>query len=117
MNLLLVVALALAPPVKTVTHTACASLEDKTVEVAKQELLLVARRGAMERLWVTFVRSETRVEDQVLQKDKIQQTSVGYLRLEGEPKFFKGRSPGELCVTIKASTLDEDRAGLPLPWL
>ena len=114
MNLLLLAALALAAPVKTVTQTACVSLEGKTVEVAKQELLLVARRGAMERLSGSIMSSSTRVEDLALQKDKIQAASVGYLRLEGEPKFFKGRSPGELCVTIKASTLDEDRAGLPL---
>jgi hypothetical protein len=113
MNLLLVAALALAAPVKTVTQTACVSLEGKTDEVAKRELLLVARRGALEHLG-SVVRSETRVEDLTLRKDEIQTVSVGYLRLEGEPKFFKGRSPGELCVTIKASTLDEDRAGLPL---
>lgn len=113
-NLLLLAALALAAPVRTVTQTACANLEGKTVEVVKQELLLVARRDAMEKLLGIVVTSSTQVENLTLQKDKIQTASVGYLRLEGEPKFFRGRSQGELCVTIKVYTLDEERAGLPL---
>lgn len=112
-----VLAVALAPAVpdrEIVTQTACTSLEGKEIEKAKRELLLAARRDAAERLLGSAMTSFTRVEDLALQKDKIQTASAGYLRLEGEPAFFNGQSLGELCVTIKAYTLDEDRAAIEL---
>src|SRR6185295_13997649 len=40
------------------------------------------------------------------------EASAGYLRLQGEPEYFNGQGLGELCVRIKAYTLDEDRAAI-----
>ncbi len=111
MKLLLAAALALAAPDRTVvTQTACTSLENKSLEEAKQELLLAARRDAVEKLFGSLVTSLTQVEDLKLQKDKIQAASSGYVLIEGEPELYNGQSPGELCVKIRAYTLEKDRA-------
>jgi hypothetical protein len=113
----IVLAVALAPAAQDreiVTQTTCMSLEGKAVEAAKQELLLAARRDAMEKLLGSVVTSITRVEDLALRKDKIQAASAGFLRLQGEPEYFNGQALGELCVRVKAYTLDEDRAAIEM---
>ena len=99
---------------EVVTRTACTSLEGKTIGEAKQELLLAARRYAAGELLGSLITSVTRVENLKLEKDRIQEASAGYLYLAGEPEFFNGQGLGELCVTIKAYTLDEDRAAIEL---
>lgn len=113
MKLLFVAALALAMVDRTVvTQTACAGLEGRSLDVAKRELLAAARHDAVEQLFGSQVTSLTQVEDQDFQKDQIQAATVGYVRLQGDPTFFNGRGLGELCVTIRAYTTDEDRAAV-----
>jgi hypothetical protein len=113
MKLLLVAALALVAADRTVvTQTTCADLEGRSVDVAKRELIAAARRGAVEQLFGSQVTSLTQVEDLALEKDQIQAAAVGFVRQEGDPTFFNGRSPGEVCVTIQAYTTDEDRAAV-----
>ncbi|HEX3527103.1 MAG TPA: AbfB domain-containing protein [Thermoanaerobaculia bacterium] len=95
-----------------VTQNVCISLEGRKLEDAKSELLLAARRGAVEQLFGSLVTSLTQVENLSLKKDQIQAASMGYLRVEGDPLFSNGQSLGELCVKIRAYATEEDRAKL-----
>lgn len=101
-------ALALLGADPTVTQTACTRVEGKTVEAAKQEVLLEARRGAVEQLFGSFVLSVSKSENLELRQDDIQAASMGYLRLAGEPTFYNGQGLGEICARISGYATEED---------
>lgn len=95
-----------------ISRTACMSLGDKNIESVKAELLLSARRGAVEQLFGSLVTSLSQVDDLVLKNDQIRAASLGFVRIVGSPLFFNGDNLGEICVKIQAYTTDEDRAKL-----
>jgi hypothetical protein len=112
MKLLLMAVLAFGATDRTVfvTQTACQSLDGGSLETAKNELLVAARRSAVEQLFASQLTSLTEIEDLDFQKDQIQAATVGFVRQKGDPVFFNGQGLGELCVTIEAYIRDEDRA-------
>ena len=78
----------------------------------RQELLLNAKRLAVNELFGEMITSMSRVENFTLTEDMINAYSSGFVRLSGDPVYANGRNFGEVCVTAKAYVTAEDRKKL-----
>jgi hypothetical protein len=96
-----------------VTKEVCLSavgMNWKTTEEARNYLLSVAKREAVQELFGEFIRSMTQVENFKLVKDDILSVSSGFIRIKGVPEFYSGTGFAESCVRINAYVTDEDLA-------
>jgi hypothetical protein len=95
----------------TVTKTASISLfggQYKTADDAKAVLLNMAKKSAVEELFGEFIRSISKVENFSLTSVDIEASSMGFIRVKGDPVYYQGENLGEICVKIEAYVTPED---------
>ncbi|MDP8240067.1 MAG: C-type lectin domain-containing protein [Candidatus Hatepunaea meridiana] len=107
---------------KTVTKTASISAfgnHYKSIDEAKTVLLNMAKKAAVDEIFGEYIRGFSRMEKSSKIKDgvesisddfmqQIETTSLGFVRLKGDPKYHQGVSLGEICVSIEAYVTDDD---------
>ena len=74
----------------------------------KADLLLSAKRLAVNELFGELITAATAVDDFVVTSDQIRASSLGLVR-EDALRYYNGDNLGEVCVTISVYTTDEDR--------
>ena len=79
-----------------------------SMDELKADLLLSAKRLAVNELFGELIASATAVEDFVVTSDQIRASSLGLVR-EDEIRYYNGDNLGEVCITISVYTTDEDR--------
>lgn len=111
---ILTLALLLSVPAAaevSVTKTATISLfgeNYETADEARAVVLAMAKEAAVQEIFGEFIRSFSQVENYALTSNDIKSTSVGFIRVRGNPRYFPGEALGEVCVTIDAYVNDED---------
>lgn len=96
---------------QTVEKTYCASATGYTdVDELKAALLASAKREAANEMFGELIAAFTSVENSVVISDQIRTTSVGFVRIQGDPVFANSEALGETCVTVRAYVTAEDRA-------
>jgi hypothetical protein len=68
-----------------------------------------AKRDAVNEIFGELITASTTVEDFVVTSDQIRASSIGYVRIQGDPDFYNGSNLAEVCITIHAYTTNEDR--------
>ncbi|MBE2262210.1 MAG: hypothetical protein IAE92_05675 [Burkholderiaceae bacterium] len=76
----------------------------------KTELLTNAKRQAVNQIFGELISGSTAVENFVVTRDQIQASSLGYVRIAGDPEYFNGVNLGEVCVKVRAYVTPEDLA-------
>lgn len=95
---------------ETITKTACISaLGYDDLDLLKSDLLLEAKRSAVNELFGELIIASTDVRNFVVTNDEIRASSVGFVREQGNISFVNGSNLAEVCVTIEAFTTEEDR--------
>ena len=85
------------------------SIEHKgPLDSLKKELLINAKREAVNEIFGEFIRSFAKVEDFSLTEDVIKASSIGLIRIKNDPIYSQGRNLGEICVKIDAYVRRED---------
>ena len=93
-----------------VVKTACTyALGYATIDDLKTDLLAQAKRLAVNELFGEFITASTAVENFVVTNDQIRTSSMGFVRVEGDPEYRNGNDLAQVCVTIVAYVTDEDR--------
>lgn len=86
------------------------------LDALKVDLLLRAKRLAVDDLFGFLIVSSSAVQQSVLTDDEISTSSVGYVRVKGIPDYNHGDSLAEVCVTIQAYVTENDRMKFdPIP--
>jgi hypothetical protein len=89
-SLLLVPAQALAAD-EPVTKTVCASpFGYANLDELKLDLVTSAKRDAVNEIFGELITASTTVEDFVVTSDQIRASSIGYVRIQGDPDFYNG---------------------------
>ncbi len=94
------------------TKTYCLSAIEYTgsADSLKAELLTAAKREAVREFFGEFISSFTKVENLRITADTIQATSLGFVRIKGDPEYYQGKNFGEVCVKIVVYATEEDFA-------
>lgn len=96
---------------QTVEKTYCAyAYSYSDAEAIKTDLLTNAKRQAVNQIFGELISASTAVENFVITRDQIQASSLGYVRIEGDPEYFNGVNLGEVCVKVRAYVTPDDRA-------
>lgn len=96
-----------------VKKTACLSSTSHSSEMEfRQNLLLTAKRAAVGELFGELVSSATQVQDLQFTSDQLLASSVGFVRVRGNPKYYAGKGFGQWCVDITAYADPEDQRKL-----
>jgi len=107
--LLVVFCISISNAYADVTKTRCMSVFGKNnPNEAKDELLALAKRDAVEELFGSYVKSLTKVKNFSLQQDYVETYSAGLVRIKGNPKYTQGKNFGEMCVQINAFVTEKD---------
>ena len=107
--LLIVFCISISNAYADVTKTRCMSVFGKNnPNEAKDELLALAKRDAVEELFGSYVKSLTKVKNFSLQQDYVETYSAGLVRIKGNPKYTQGKNFGEMCVQINAFVTEKD---------
>lgn len=81
----------------------------ESIDDLKRDLLLGAKREAVNTLFGELIAASTAVENFVLTSDQIRTSSLGLVRIDGDVSYFNGKNFAEVCVSIGAYTTQEDR--------
>lgn len=76
----------------------------------KGDLLLNAKREAVNELFGELITASTTVDNLVVTSDEIRSQSIGLIRLQGNATYANGTNLAEVCVTIAAYVSEQDRA-------
>lgn len=76
----------------------------------KADLLLNAKRLAVNELFGEQIVASTAVENFVVTADQIRTSSIGFVRIRGSAVYYNGENLAEVCVRITAYATAEDRA-------
>jgi len=102
-----------------VTKTSCVMLAGQskhTIGEQKKQLLINAKRDAVSEIFGELITSFSQVNDFELANDQVVSSSIGYVRITGDPVFTNGENFGEGCVTIHAFATEQDKAKFrPIP--
>lgn len=95
---------------KTIQKTYCMSaISFDNTDTLKKELLLNAKRQAVNEIFGEMITAFTKVESGILTEDKIRMVSAGFIRVKGNPIFQNGSNFAEVCVSIETYTTEEDK--------
>lgn len=98
-------------PVDRVEKSTCASaIGYGSLDALKQDLLLGAKRAAVDELFGELINATSVVEDFVVTTDEIRSTSLGFVRIDSSPQYANGANLAEVCITVVAYVTQEDRA-------
>jgi hypothetical protein len=93
-----------------VTKTYCLQAAGYSgVDEVKKDLLLGAKRLAVNELFGELVTATTASENFILTSDQVRTSSIGFVRLDGDIVYSNGESLGEMCVAINAYATEEGR--------
>ena len=81
-----------------------------SIDNLKADLLTGAKREAVREFFGEFISSFTKIENLRITADTIQATSLGFVRMKGDPEYYNGKNFGEACVKIQAYATAEDFA-------
>lgn len=81
----------------------------KNEDDLKRDLLINAKRIAVNELFGEMISATTSVQDFVFTSDQINTSSVGFVRIDGNPKYYNGSGLTEVCVEINAYSSPIDR--------
>jgi len=99
-----------------VEKTACKSaigLNYETLEDFKTDLLLSAKKSAVEELFGELLRSSTDAGNSSVVEDTIQTTTAGYVRISGSPLYYNHETNlAEVCISVKAYVNSDDKEAL-----
>lgn len=76
----------------------------------KADLLLNAKRLAVNELFGELIVASTAVENFVVTADQIRASSIGFVRIRGSARYYNGTNLAEVCVSITTYATAEDRA-------
>lgn len=98
----------------TIKKSYCMSSSGSTsnLESLKRELLLNAKRLAVNEIFGEQIAAFTKVDNFTLTEDMVKSSSVGFVRVRGNPIYKNGSNFGEVCVTIEAYSTEDDRSKL-----
>jgi len=99
----------------TTAKTACISLfgtEYATADEARAVLLALAKEAAVQEIFGEFLQSRSQVDNYSLSSMDIETTTVGFVRIRGNPEYSQGAGLGEICIAVDAYVRDEDLAML-----
>ncbi len=95
----------------TVEKTVCmAATGFPDLAALKDALLVEAKREAVSEFFGELISASTAVENAVVTSDQIQASSLGFVRIEGDPDFYNGSNLAEVCITLNAYVTEEDRS-------
>ena len=80
----------------------------ESVSEAKEQILMEAKRLAVEELFGEVIKTFTSVENMALKKDTIISSSIGVIKVFGSPEYRNGDGLGDICVSIEAYITAED---------
>lgn len=93
----------------TVEKTNCKlAIGYDSMDELKADLLLSAKRLAVNELFGELITAATAVEDFVVTSDQIRTSSLGLVR-EDEIHYYNGDNLGEVCIIVSVYTTEEDR--------
>jgi hypothetical protein len=97
---LLLLGLPLSGFAQETSKTYCMSAIEYTgsADGLKAELLTAAKREAVREFFGEFISSFTKVENLRITEDTIQATSLGFVRIKGDPEYYQGENLGDVCV-------------------
>ena len=84
--------------------------EYRSADAVRATLLAMAKAAAVQEIFGEFISSLTKIENFSLSSQQVEATSAGHVRVRGNPRYFQGKSFGEVCVEIDAYVTDEDLA-------
>jgi len=95
--------------IKYVTKTECISAINKsTMHKAKDDVFTKAKKSAVSEIFGEYIKSNVKVENSILTNDTIISSSIGFIRIQGNPLYYQGKNLGEICVKINAFAGKED---------
>ena len=80
-----------------------------SIDDLKRDLLINAKRLAVNEIFGELISASTAVENFVLTSDQIRVSSLGLIRIEGEVDYYNGENFAETCITIVSYTTEQDR--------
>lgn len=115
--LLTVAAVHAQEPADSVEKTVCLSaIGYDSLDALQQDLLLNAKRMAVDELFGELITASTTVDDFIVTSDEIRSTSLGLIRVGGSLEYANGENIAEVCLHLTAYTTPEDRAQFePVP--
>lgn len=81
----------------------------ESLDDLKTDLLMNAKRLAVNELFGELIASSTAVENFVVTQDQILASSIGYVRVKDPINYKNGDNFAEACVTIQAYVTEQDR--------
>lgn len=98
-------------PAQLIEKTYCASATGYAdVDELKTALLAGAKREAANEMFGELISAVISVENSVVISDQIRTTSVGFVRIQGDPVYANADALGEACASVRAYVTAEDRA-------
>lgn len=83
-------------------------IQFESIDELKRDLLLNAKRSAVNELFGEMISATTAVQDFVFTSDQVSSSSAGFVRINGVPKYYNGNNLAETCVEINAYATDSD---------
>jgi len=106
--LLVVFCISISNAYADVTKTRCMSVFGKSnINEVDNELLILAKRDAVEELFGSYVKSLTKVKNFSLQQDYVETYSAGLVRIKGNPEYSNTKNL-ERCIQINAFVTEKD---------
>lgn len=84
-------------------------IDYESLDALKANLLLNAKRFAVNELFGELIATSTAVENFVLTNDQIRASSLGLVRIDGEVDYYNGTNLADVCIYVSAYTTKEDR--------
>lgn len=92
-----------------ITKEVCLSSFGKNEKTIKEDLLIAAKRSAVEELFGTSLKSFSKTEKSSLTIDQIETSTAGFVRIKGNPDYKNGQNMGEICIKIDIYNSEEDK--------
>ena len=80
-----------------------------SLDELKRDLLINAKREAVNELFGELIAASTAVENFVLTSDQIRTSTLGLVRVDGDIDYYNGKNLAEVCVSISTYTTEQDR--------
>jgi len=82
----------------------------KSEDELRSDLLLEVKRSAVNELFGELISVSSEAENFVVTSDQIRASSVGFIRIDGNPSYYNGVGFAQVCIKIKAYSTEQDKA-------
>lgn len=77
-------------------------------ETMKNDLLINVKRQAVNEIFGELISAMTVVDNSIVTSDQVRASSLGFVRVSGNPEYTNGSGLGEVCVAIRAFVTADD---------